>query len=116
MAVAAASARCQRFANSLARGSPCARGGEDLFRLHIEEAQPHRAIADDPFQMPEAAAAAEALFRVERHHRVARLPDAFAVRDAAETDAVAEIPDANQAVEAAPRGRHARRPARRRRS
>ncbi len=72
---------------------------EHLVRLHIQEAQPHGAVAHDALQMAHAAAAAIALARIQRHHHVAAFPNSFAPRINAKADAVAERPDANEAVQ-----------------
>ena len=77
---------------------------EHFVRLHVQEAQAHGALAHDAFQMAHAAAAAIAFARIERHHHVAAFPDAFAPRINSKADAVAERPDANEAVQISVRG------------
>src|SRR5689334_8489213 len=85
------------------------RRGEDLLGLHVQEAKPHGAMPHDAFQMSDTSTAAEALLGIERHHRVACLPDAVCVRIAAETNTVAQIPDANCTVKRIARSGDARR-------
>ena len=103
---AAARALCQRRLKSRQRGRRLrAFGGfEDLFGFHVEEAQAHGAVAHDAFHVAASAAAAEALFVVERDDGVAALPDAMGERVATVADADAEGPDADHAVELAVRG------------
>ena len=59
--------------------APVLGGLEDLFRLHVQKAQPHRAVAHDAFQVSAPSAAAVVLFVVERDHHVATLPDALGI-------------------------------------
>ena len=56
-------------------------------------------MAHDAFEMSDAAAAAEGLFRIERDNGVAAFEGAGRVRIAAEADAVAEGPYADDLVE-----------------
>ena len=77
---------------------------EDLFRLEVEEAHAHGAIAHDAFEMAHAAATAEALLGIEGDGDVAALPDAFDIGPAAVADAVADGPDAGELVELAAGG------------
>ncbi len=84
------------------------RGGEDFLRFHIEEAEPHRAMAHDAFEVPQATAAAEFFVRIESHDDVAAFPDAVCCRIASEADSVPESPHPNQIVELAVRGRDSR--------
>src|SRR5205085_4653024 len=76
---------------------------EDLFGFEVEEAQTHRASAHDALEVARAAAAAEALLRVERDDRVAVLPDAFGQRVAPEADAAPQGPHAHERAEVAAR-------------
>src|ERR1035438_3016477 len=69
---------------------------EDFLRFHVQKTEAHGAMAHDAFQVPDAAAAAVAFLGVERDHHVARLPNSVVVRMAAESDTVAQVPDANQ--------------------
>ena len=46
------------FAEIGSAGIAMARGGEDLLRLHIEEAEPHGAMSHDAFEVADTAAAA----------------------------------------------------------
>jgi hypothetical protein len=73
--------------------------GKNLFRLEIEEAHAHGAVAHDAFKVADAAAAAVALFGVEGDGDVPALPHAFNVRPAAVADAVADGPDAGELFE-----------------
>src|SRR3984957_4902236 len=78
---------------------------EHFIRFHIQESQPHGALAHDAFQMADAAAATIAFARIERHHYVAAFPDAFAPRINSKAHAIAERPDANEAVQISVRRR-----------
>src|ERR1700757_3464760 len=44
---------------------------KDLFRFEVEEAHAHSAITHDAFEVTDAAASAEALFRIESDGNVA---------------------------------------------
>ena len=96
MAVAAASARCQQLHELGAALVALLRGGEDLVRLQIQEAQAHGAMAHDAFQVPDAAAAAE--FSLGSSETTmwppSQTPSACGI--APEADAVAQGPDADQ--------------------
>src|SRR5439155_19023933 len=48
-----------------------------LFRLHIQEAQPHRAMAQHTLQVTHAAASAEAFLGIQSHDAMTGLPYAF---------------------------------------
>ena len=106
--MAAARALCQRLLEFEAALVAALTGGgvdpgmlEDLFGLHVEEAQAHGAMAHDAFDVAAASAAAEAFFFVERDDGVAALPDALCEGVAAVADADAESPDADHGVELA---------------
>ena len=76
-------------------------GGEDLFGLHVEEAEAHGAVAHDALDMSASAAAAEFFLIVERDGGVTALEDSFGEGVAAVADAYAEGPDADEVVELA---------------
>src|ERR1700749_2086595 len=71
-------------------------GGKYLFRLHVEEAQPHRAISHDSFQVSPPTASAVGLLGIERHHHVSALPHSRRVGIASESDPVANGPNPYQ--------------------
>ena len=71
----------------------------NFFGFEIEESHAHRAAAENSFEVPFAAAATEAFFRVQRNHGVAALPHALARGIPAEADAVAQRPDARELVQ-----------------
>src|ERR1700677_5031607 len=71
--------------------------GKYFIRLHVEETEAHRAVTHDAFEVSSSPAAAVGLFGVERHDRVPTLPHARDVWITAESDAVADRPDAHQA-------------------
>src|SRR5947208_168474 len=104
LAIVATSARC-RFTRSCSLIGVAvvamARRREEFFRLHIQKAHTHRTVPHDAFQVAHPAAAAELLFRIERDHGMAGLPDAIQVRVAAEANAIAQVPNANQRFQAA---------------
>src|SRR5579885_1280934 len=56
-------------------------------------------MAHDAFEVPDAAAGAEALVRIERHDRVSALPDSLRYGIEAESDSVAERPGAHELIE-----------------
>src|ERR1700736_5501519 len=72
---------------------------EDLLRFHIQEPQSHGTLPHNAFEMTQAATAAVALLRVKRYHQVAEFSHSAGQRIPAETDAVAQIPDADQRLE-----------------
>jgi hypothetical protein len=76
---------------------------KNFLRLEIEETQAHGAASEDSFEMAFAAAAAEIFLGIQRDDGMPALPDSFPGREAAEADAVAERPHAEQFVQFASR-------------
>src|SRR6266853_1772418 len=74
---------------------------KNFFGFEIQKTQAHGAAPENAFQMAAAATAAEILLWIESDDRVAAFPDAFTGREAAETDAVAERPHADEFVQLA---------------
>src|SRR6266853_364644 len=74
---------------------------KNFFGFEIQKTQAHGAASENAFQMSAAATAAEIFFWIESDDRVAAFPDAFTGREAAETDAVAERPHADEFVQLA---------------
>src|SRR5262249_15628496 len=66
---------------------------EDLIGLEVHESPPHRAMAENTLEMPDPAASAKPLLRVERNDTVAGLPHAIQVWIEAEPDAYPKRPD-----------------------
>src|SRR5579871_2416301 len=77
-----------------------------LFRLHIQEPQPHRAVTKESFKVPHAAASAKSLLRIERYHGMAAFPDSFTPRKSSVSDTIANCPDTIQLVQHAARCRN----------
>src|ERR1700744_5458505 len=80
------------------------RGGEDLVRFHVEEAQTHGAMPHDAFEVTASPASAIVLLGVERDDGMSAFPWAVRVRIASEAYTVADGPYADKAVELAARG------------
>jgi hypothetical protein len=59
-----------------ATGVPLLGCGKNLLRLHVEEAEAHRAVTHDAFQVSSSPAAAVGLFGIERDYRVTAFPHA----------------------------------------
>src|SRR4051812_37337664 len=70
---------------------------EDLVGFQIEEAQPHRALAHNAFQVALTAASAEHFFRIERDDDMAAFPDTLHCRITPEPNTRAERPNADGA-------------------
>src|ERR1700688_4704726 len=75
--------------------------GKNFLRLHVEEAQTHRAVTHDSCQVSPTAAAAIGLLGVEGYHHVTTFPHAFGVGISAESDTVTNGPNPDQAIGAA---------------
>src|ERR1700722_5069776 len=78
---------------------------KNLVGLHVQEAQPHGPLAHDALQMADAAAAAISFAGIERHHYVTAFPNSVAARIDSKSDAIAERPDADKAIQISVRRR-----------
>src|SRR5260370_1808082 len=74
---------------------------KNFFGFEIQKTQAHGAAPENAFQMSAAATTTEILLWIESDDRVAAFPDAFTGTEAAETNAVAERPHADEFVQLA---------------
>src|SRR5271167_3351825 len=90
-------------------GVTLASRGENLFRLQVKEAKPHRAISHDAFQVSPPPAAAEMLLGIEGDDGMPSFPDTFCPRISSKADSFAQGPDSNDPVEMPTSGGDSRR-------
>ncbi len=92
----------------LAASVASARIFKNFLGFEIHETQTDGAASKNSFEMAFAAAAAEIFLGIEGDDGMPAFPDSFAGREAAEADAVADSPHAEQFVQFAARGSNSR--------